>query len=228
MKICNLIAIGFLLSTAPIFSANSDVGAAIMKQFGEAQLSNVILVSAVSNPTDPVQWRVYSRDPYRPGELLLTVANRGASGTWETTPAGAGRLLPRVPPQRIDFKRLKVDAKEARRIASETAKLAKQSFFQVSYQLAANEVNATPEWGLVMETSSGTEVGFIVISAETGAVIHQDWTPDPSLPPTTGQTASEKQGEAAAKKVKQGMRKAWDWTEDAGRKTGGFFRELFR
>ena len=54
-----------------------------------------------------------------------------------------------------------------------------------------------------------------------------------AVPPVAG-AQREKSGQAiesgedAAKAVKQGARKAWDWTEKAGRETGGFFKELFR
>jgi len=208
-------------------AASPEVGAAIIRQFGEAQLANVLLVSAVSNPTDPVQWRVYSKDLYRPGELLMTVVDRTDKG-WNATPAGAGKLLQRVPSKSIDFKRLKIDAKEARRIVAEAAKLAQKSFTQASYQLATNETTGAPEWALVLENADNSEVGFCVLSAETGAVQHQDWTPETSQTAGAPKTSAEREGEAAARKVKQGVRKAWNWTEEAGRKTGGFFRELFR
>jgi hypothetical protein len=219
----------FLLIDPTAHAANSDVGDAIVRQFGEAQLKNVVLVTASANEIDPVQWKVYARDPYREGELLLSIATK-TGGQWDVAPAGAGRLLKRVPPQRIDFKRLKTDSVQARRIAAQAASLAQVKFSKMSYQLAANESTGVPEWGLALLDETGYEVGFCVVSGQTGALVSQDWTPkfDPPPSPSRPMSQSEKEGAEAAKRVKQGARKAWDWTEDAGRKTGSFFRELFR
>ncbi len=227
MKPKLLLFLCLIVSVPVVNAASSEVGAAIIRQFGEAQLANVLLVTAVSNPNDPVQWRVYSKDVYRPGELLMTVVSRTANG-WDATPAGAGKLLQRTPSKSIDFKRLKVDAKEASRIATDAARLAQKNFASASYQLAANETTGAPEWGLALQSADGVEIGFCVISAETGALQHQDWTLDVAESSAAPKTRAEREGEAAARKVKQGVRKAWNWTEEAGRKTGGFFRELFR
>jgi len=176
---------------------------------------------------DPIQWKVYSRDPYREGEFLRSIATKTNSG-WDVAPAGAGKLLKRAPSQRIDFKRLKVDSVEARRIATQAAALAKVKFAKIGYQLAASESDGTPEWGLALLDETGYEVGFCVVSGLTGALTSQDWTPKQEPVPSRPMSQSEKEGAEAAKRVKQGARRAWDWTEDAGRKTGSFFRELFR
>lgn len=210
--------------------ADRELGSAIARQFGEAHLRNVVLVKAPPSETDPVQWKVYSMDPYRDRQILRTVATK-ANGQWDVVPAGAGKLLQRVPKRRLDLRRLKVDSKEARGLASRQAGLARVAFAKVDYQLAANEETAVPEWGLALQDKTGHEVGFCVISAETGAVISHDWTPKPgtAAPPTPeSKSKAEKAGEEAARKVKRSVRKAWEWTEKAGRTTGGFFRELFR
>ena len=225
------------LAPASARAANPDVGAAIVRQFGEAQLRNVVLVKASPNETDPIQWKVYSRDPYREGELLRTIATK-MDGKWDAAPAGAGKLLQRVPRLSLDFKRLKVDSKEARRIITEAARVERVDFTKVEYQLAAHEQTGSPEWGLALQDATGYEVGFCVVSGETGALLSQDWTPrhtNSTAAAATGRkgqadtrTQGQKEGEEAAKRVKQGVRKAWDWTEEAGKKTGSFFRELFR
>lgn len=228
-----------ILAPASARAANPDVGAAIVRQFGEAQLRNVVLVKASPNETDPIQWKVYSRDPYREGELLRTIATK-MDGKWDAAPAGAGKLLQRVPRLSLDFKRLKVDSKEARRIITEAARVEQVDFAKVEYQLAAHEQTGSPEWGLALQDATGYEVGFCVVSGETGALLSQDWTPrytNSTAAAATGRkakgkadtrTQGQKEGEEAAKRVKQGVRKAWDWTEEAGKKTGSFFRELFR
>jgi hypothetical protein len=232
---CALVVLA-LLAPASAPAANPDVGAAIVRQFGEAQLRNVVLVKASPNETDPIQWKVYSRDPYREGELLRTIATK-MDGKWDAAPAGAGKLLQRVPRLSLDFKRLKVDSKEARRIITEAARLAQVDFTKVDYQLAANDQTGSPEWGLALQDATGYEAGFCVVSGETGALLSQDWTPryansaaakPGGKPKADTRTPAQKEGEEAAKRVKQGVRRAWDWTEEAGKKTGSFFRELFR
>lgn len=209
--------------------ADPELGAAIAQQFGEAHLRNVVLVKAPPSETDPVQWKVYAIDPYRDGQLLRMAAKR-TNGKWDVVPAGAGKLLQRVPKQRLDLRRLRIDSKEARGVARRQADLARVTFAKVDYQLAANEKTALPEWGLALQDKTGYEVGFCVISAETGAVISQDWTPKSvaTAPPPDSKSKAERAGEEAARKVKRSVRKAWEWTEKAGRTTGGFFRELFR
>lgn len=211
----------------PATGAMPDVGASIIKEFGEAQLRNVVLVKAAPNVADPVQWTVYSRDPYRPGEQLRTIATH-INGAWTSSPAGAGKLLPRVPAKPVDFARLKYSASQARQTLLQAAALAQVTVSKVDYRLAANDETGVPEWGLGVLDPAGIEIGFCIVSGETGALTFQDWTPrkDPAVAakPSTPET----DGERAAKNVKKSMRKAWNWTEDAGRQTGSFFRELFK
>ena len=207
--------------------AMPGVGASIIKEFGEAQLKNVVLVRAAPNESDPVQWTVYSRDPYRPGEQLRTIATH-VNGTWTSAPAGAGKLLPRVPKRTIDFTRLRISAMQARQTLNQAAALAQVAAARVDYRLAANDQTGAPEWALAVLDASGGETGFCIVSGETGALTFQDWTRKPDPAATARPSTPESEGERAARKVKRGMRKAWDWTEDAGRQTGGFFRELFK
>ena len=217
-----------LLHAVPLLpAANPEVGAAIVRQFGEAQLRNVLLVTAPPDDEEPEEWKVYSRDPYRAGELLCSIASK-EDGRWKAEPDSAGKLLKRVPLRAIDFKRLQVDSKEARRIVMLAAAAAQVQYETISYQLAANETTGAPEWGLALQNDDGEEVGFCIISGETGLVTSQDWSPVAVVQPTRPMTDAEIEGAEAAKRVKQKARKAWNWTEDAGRKTGSFFKELFK
>lgn len=218
---------GFLLVSSPGFGGNPDVGMAIVRQFGETQLHNVILVTAAADDEDPEEWKVYSLDPYRPDEQLCAIATK-ENGKWDAKPWKAGKLLQRVPTQRLDFKRLRVDSKEARRIVTQAAAKESVEFEDMEYQLAANETTGAPEWGLALLDDSGYEVGFCVVSGETGLLVSEGWTPKYEPEVSATQTRAEREGEEAAKRVKQGVRKAWNWTERAGRKTGSFFRELFK
>lgn len=211
-------------------AAVADVGAALARQFGEAYQKNVVLLKAPASAVDPAEWKVYSIDPYREGELLRTIVTK-ADGKWDAKPAGSGKLLQRVPKQRLDFNRLRIDSREARRIAEHAAEASGTTFAKVDYQLAAHEQTAVPEWGLALQDATGYEVGFCVISGETGAILSEDWTPKPGAVPIAKpdkRPPAQRAGEEAAKKVKRSVRKAWEWTEHAGRTTGSFFRELFR
>src|SRR6187402_2142131 len=96
------VAAGVLALASLGSAANPEVGAAILKQFGESQLRNVVLIVSMADDDEPEVWKVYARDPYRPGELVCSVANKEV-GRWQMSPQSAGRLLKRVPPQTIDF-----------------------------------------------------------------------------------------------------------------------------
>lgn len=217
-----------LVTFAPQRAAaiNPEARAAVAREFGEGYLRNVLLVTSYAEATDPVSWNLYAHDPHHTGELVRTSVTF-TNGHWEASPGGAGKLLNRVPKQRLDFKRLKFSAAQVRAAAAQAAMLAKTSFAKVEFQLAANDETSVPEWGLVLQDGTGAEVGFCIVSGETGAVTFQDWSNDASKP-KSGQSSAERKAEDAAQKVKQGVRKAWNWTERAGRQTGTFFRELFR
>lgn len=206
--------------------------AALAESFGKATVTATRLVKSERSKAEPFVWLVFAEDTHRKEELVKLRLDRqpGREG-WRVSSAGAGKLLQRVPPMRLDWAKVKVGPAEARLTAEQGAKLAKATFDQVEFQLATQPTTGMPEWGLTLFDIAGMEVGFVVVSAETGAVIHQDF--GPVVPPVTAgqqgrQTPEVDSGEEAARAVKRGARKAWDWTEKAGRETGGFFRELFR
>ena len=126
----------------------------------------------------------------------------------------------------IDFTRVRFRSSDARAAAAKAAVLAQATFVEVEYQLASNGSTGAPEWGLALRDDTGYEIGFCVVSAESGAVTYQDWTPRFAGKPTDASGGVD--GERAAKSVKRAARKAWNWTEDARRETRNFFKELFR
>ena len=215
-----------LLVTATNSRANPEIGVAIAREFGEASARNIVLVRAGANEADPAQWTVYSRDPHQQGRLVRSIVTK-AGGKWTAAPAGADKTLKQAPSHVLEIKKVGWNSQLAREAAAKAAALAHVTFTKVDYQLAADEETGAPEWGLALLDATGYEAGFCVISAETGVVKSQDWTPKVTAgeprPPTP-----ESEGERAAKRVKAEVRKAWRWSENAGRKTGGFFRELFR
>lgn len=215
-----------LLSSTTTSRANPEIGAAVAKEFGEATARNIVLVRAGANVSDPIQWTVYSRDPHRQGEFVRSIVTN-LSGNWTAAAAGGEKQLQRTPSKLLDIKKVAWNSQLARDAAMKASALAKVTFTQVEYQLAANEETGAPEWGLALLDATGYEIGFCIVSAETGAVRFQDWTPKQTAQ-TPAPSTPESEGDAAAKKVKKGVRKAWNWTEKAGKKTGGFFRELFK
>lgn len=215
-----------VLGTAANSQGNPEIGAAIAKEFGEATARNIVLVRARANEVDPIQWTVYARDPHSEGQFVRNIVTN-IGGSWTAAPAGVDKEMKRAPSRLLDLKKVGWNSKLARETAVKASELAKVGFAKVEYQLAANEETSEPEWGLALQDASGHEVGFCVVSAETGALRFQDWTPKPtegSPKPST----PESEGERAAKNVKAGVRKAWNWTENAGKATGGFVRELFK
>lgn len=231
MKVAPLLIVAALAGSLPLYSdivpGNANIGSAIVKQFGEAQLKNVMLVTAAATDDDPVVWTAYAIDPYRPGEQVRTRVTK-QDGRWWASPDGAGKLLPKLPKLPVDFTRLSVDAKSARRLVDHEAELADVDYDTMSFQLATNETTGSPEWGIALQNDDGVEVGFLVICGETGRVLSEDWTPRARTAVGKAQSGAAEEGAEAAREVKKGVRKAWNWTENAGKKTGGFFKELFK
>ncbi|MDZ4401038.1 hypothetical protein [Prosthecobacter sp.] len=222
---------GLLFASASLIQANPEIATIIDQEYGAATSEGIVLLQSPASPADPVQWAVYARDPFRQGELVRATLTAEKSG-WAPKANGAGsKLLSRVPPQPIAFNRIQFRSSEARRIAQQNAVLAKTNFVTAAYQLAANATTGAPEWGLALNDTNGAEVGFIVISAETGAVIHQQWNNGlasnvPGAPVTSTEPGSR--GEKAAEDVKRTARRAWEWTGDTGLEVGRFFKKLFR
>lgn len=205
--------------------ANPEVPVVISQTFGQAVASNVLLLKGSGTTSEPVEWVAYSRDAFRQEEILrINLKFEGAN--WKASPDGAGsKVLSPAPPRTLDFSRLRTRSAEARVVAAKAAALAQANFASVDYQLASNLESGVPEWGLALKDASGYEIGFCVISGETGALIFQDWTP---RMPGSITVKDPSGGERAAQSVKRTARKAWNWTDKARTETKSFFRELFR
>ncbi len=216
-----------LLASASLCQANPEIATVIDQEYGAATAAGVVLLQSPASATDPIQWSVYARDPFRQGELVRATVTLDKSA-WIPRVNGAGtKLLSRVPPQVIVFNRIKYRSSDALKVAQQNAMLAKTNFVTASYQLAADAATGAPQWGLALNGTDGNEVGFIVISAETGAIIHQQWNnglanTDPGAP------APGSKGERAADDVKRAARNAWQWTGDTGLEVGHFFKRLFK
>ncbi|HCN77296.1 MAG TPA: hypothetical protein DIT13_08910 [Verrucomicrobiales bacterium] len=205
--------------------ANPEILDAAARQFGGTVRENAVLLRGAGAVSDPVEWTVYSRDAFRPKDILrMRVRLEGPA--WVASADGAGsRILDRVPPRSLDSSRIRVRSSLARATAAKAAALAKATFVSVDYQLAANAETGAPEWGLALLDETGYETGFVVVSAENGAVLFQDWTPRVRA---AADSQPDSEGERAARSVKRTARRAWNWTDNARRQTGEFFRELFR
>ncbi len=217
--------LAFLLSLGlSALNANPEVPRAVAQSFGTAVSDGILLIKGSGTTAEPVVWTVYSRDAFRPQDVLRVTVKQEAAG-WKAEASGAGgNVLERVPPRPVDFTRLRYRSADARVAAAKASALAQSTFVSIDYQLAANGTTGVPEWGLALKDDTGYEVGFVVVSGETGAVTFQDWTP--RVPSNI--TSAEGEGERAAKTVKRTARKAWNWTDNARKETRGFFRELFR
>jgi hypothetical protein len=223
MKFISLL-LTFLSAGFGSLHANPEIPRAVTQSFGAAVGGSLLLVKGSGTTSEPVEWTAYARDVFHPEEILRIMV-RLDSSSWMATPAGAGtKVLSPAPPRTINSSRLLIRSSEARTLAAKAAALAQTTFVSVEYQLAANADTGAPEWGLALKDASGFEVGFCIVSAETGALTFQDWTlrlaNTPSAPPNDG--------ERAAKAVKKTIRKAWNWTDKASSETRSFFKELFR
>lgn len=211
-------------AAAANLQANPEIPRAVAQNFGEAVASGILLLKGTGTTGEPSEWVAFSRDAFRQEEILR-IAVKMEGPQWNATASGAGtKVLSPAPSRKIDFSQLRERSADARVVAAKAAALAQTTFASVDYQLAANEDTGSPEWGLALKDETGHEVGFCVVSAATGALVFQDWTPRFAAAPSS----AESEGERAAKSVKRTARKAWNWTDKARTETKGFFRELFR
>jgi hypothetical protein len=214
-----------LLATPALLQANPEVLAAVGRQFGNTVQANVLLLKGSGSVAEPTEWTAYSRDSFRPRDMLRIRVHR-VDGTWQAEAAGSGsNILDSAPRRPFEAALLKLRSEGARQEAGKAAVTAKAVFARVDYQLAANPQTGAPEWGLALRDETGYEVGFVVIAADTGALTFQNWTPRVT---TAQHRAEESEGERAARAVKRAARRAWNWTDHARQETGNFFRELFR
>jgi hypothetical protein len=220
-----------LLASATLSRANPEIATVIDQEYGAATAEGILLLQSAASAAEPPQWSVIARDPFRPGDLVrasLTLVN----GAWAPKATGAGpKLLGRVPPQPIAFNRIRLRSSDVLKIAQRNAMLAKTNFVTAAYQLAADATTGAPQWGLALNGTDGNEVGFIVISAETGAVIHQQWNNglasyESGVPVSASEPGGK--GERAADNVKRAARNAWELTGDTGLEVGHFFKRLFK
>lgn len=226
MKTVNsLLATAVLLAAStPSVRANPEIAQAVEQGFGTTVAGGILLLKGSGTTAEPAEWLAYSRDAFR-SRTLLRIHVKMEGIQWIASPGGTGNnILDRTPPRPLDFSRLRYRSADARMMAAKAAALAQTTFAVVDYQLAANAETGAPEWGLALKDETGYEVGFCVVSGETGALTFQDWTPRFS----SREDNAGNDGERTARAVKRAARKAWNWTGNAGRETGNFFRELFR
>jgi hypothetical protein len=214
-----------LISAASLeLRANPEIPRSVAQSFGESVASGILLLKGTGMTGEPSEWLAFSRDAFRPEEILR-VSVKMEGSLWKATASGVGpKVLSPAPSRKLDFAQVRQRSADARVVAAKAAALAQTTFTTVDYQLASNEQTGSPEWGLALKDETGHEVGFCVVSAMTGALIFQDWTPRFA----SASSLAESEGERAAKNIKQAARKAWNWTDKARTETKGFFRELFR
>lgn len=221
----------FVVICQSVILANPEVPKTVAVGYGQATSDNLLLLKGEADRYEPTEWLVFGRDPFRRDEQVSLVVTLD-KGRWSAEPSGLGSVLRKVPTRVIDFSLVKERSSDALKVAKKAAELAQAEFSRVGYQLATNAETGVPEWGMALMDATGYEVGFCIVSAQTGALLFQSWTPlveerDGLLGGLRPRT-EEEEGERAAHAVKKGVRKAWDWSENAGKQTGNFFRELFR
>ncbi|MBK8092882.1 MAG: hypothetical protein IPK32_13085 [Verrucomicrobiaceae bacterium] len=219
-----LLALTALAFTLPA-AANPELANIVTQEFGAATADGIVLLQSAPSVGEPTQWNVFARDPFRPAELVSAALSlQGRS--WSVKPAGAGRnILKRIPGQVINFGRVRYRSADVREIVARAASQSNTVFSSLEYQLAVDVAGGSPEWGVVLLNAANVEVGFIVVNAETGALGMQQWA---NQIPVNIPGQPENKGARAAQGVKEAGRKAWNWTDNARRETGNFFKELFR
>jgi len=159
-----LVAPFAVLANDPAYTALRVMG----KGRGEDTLKHIVELRGKNGMPQPPVWKIVLDDPRARGGIReLEVQNGKVIG--ERTPLEHDAVSPMVLTQ------LNLDSEGAFTVANQEAQKLNLSFDHVDYVLQSGSGNGTPVWKLDLSDSKGGHVGAIVIAADTGNILHQDF-----------------------------------------------------
>jgi hypothetical protein len=162
-----------VLAYDPAYTALRVVG----KSRGEDTLKHVVEMRGRYGVPQPPVWKVVLDDPHARGGIReLEVQDGKIVG--ERTPLDHDAVSPMVLTQ------LNLDSEGAFTVANQEAQKLNMAFDHVDYVLQSGSGNGAPVWKLDMSDSKSGHVGVIVIAADTGNILHEDFAhgSEPSRP----------------------------------------------
>jgi hypothetical protein len=152
------------LGNDPAYTALRVVG----KSRGEDTLKHIVELSGRHGIPQPAIWKIVLDDPRARGGIReIEVQNGKIVG--ERTPLDHEAVSPMVLTQ------LNLDSEGAFTVANQEAQKLNKPFDHVDYSLRSGSGGGAPVWELDMNDSKTGHVGLIVIAADTGNILHEDF-----------------------------------------------------
>jgi hypothetical protein len=152
------------MANDPAYTALRVVG----KSRGEDTLKHVVELHGRQGVPQPSIWKIVLDDSRARGGIReIEVQNGKIVG--ERTPLDHGAVSPMVLTQ------LNLDSEGAFTVANQEAQKLNKPFDHVDYVLQSGGANGAPVWKLEMIDSKAGHVGNIVIAADTGDILHEDF-----------------------------------------------------
>ena len=152
------------LANDPAYAALRVVG----KSRGEDTLKHVVELRGRHGVPQPAVWKIVLDDPHARGGIREIEVQNGKI-TGERTPLDHDSVSPMVLTQ------LNLDSEGAFTVANQEAQKLNKPFDHVDYVLRSGGGNGLPVWELDMNDSKAGHVGVIVIAADTGNILHEDF-----------------------------------------------------
>jgi hypothetical protein len=148
----------------PAYTALRVVG----KSRGEETLKQIVELRGRGGVPQPPVWKIVLDDPRARGGIReIEVQNGKVVG--ERTPLDHDAVSPMVLTQ------LNLDSEGAFTVANQEALKLNKPFDHVDYVLRSGDGGGAPVWKLEMNDSKSGHVGTIVIAADTGNILHEDF-----------------------------------------------------
>jgi hypothetical protein len=160
-----LLALPFAaVANDPAYAALRVVG----KSRGEDTLKHVVQLRGRGGVPQPPVWKIVLDDPRARGGIREIEVQHGKI-VGERTPLDHDAVSPMVLTQ------LNLDSEGAFTVANQEAQKLNKPFDHVDYVLRSGGGNGAPVWEMEMYDSKAGHVGSIVIAADTGNILHEDF-----------------------------------------------------
>jgi hypothetical protein len=160
-----LLAVPFAaMANDPAYTALRVVG----KSRGEDTLNHVVELRGQHGVPQPAVWTIVLDDAHARGGIREIEVQNGKIVA-ERTPLDHEAVSPMVLTQ------LNLDSEGAFTVANQEAQKLNKPYDHVDYVLRSGSGSGAPVWTLDMNDSKAGHIGIIVIAADTGNILHEDF-----------------------------------------------------
>ena len=172
MKIISILSAALLLQGACYGGETAYQAMRVLSQERtQALLNRVIEVQGKDGASQPVIWKIVLDDPAARGGVREFEVEHGHIISERTPVHSYSGVAENAV---MDFKKLNLDSAGAFTIATKEASEAHVGFDSLDYVLRCGDGDAAPVWILKLLDAGKHEVGTILISADTGAVVRKE------------------------------------------------------